>query len=235
MPNVFTTITLALFVYYLTIFWFRHIWPEIRVPLDADKEIESRLDDNRWTPLHPEIMTLKEVGSLLREKLNLILKKQMKFRHENPILFCLSTCIILSVLAVIGNNDNLAVLFDLLYYAFIFCGVYKYLLPKSSQSFIKRQLLNNAIVDSGDISDTEEKRDDDDDNEEAKNKSMTAQITSNYLEESKKSMEKVQSSPERLIEIPLDKSSDGDSSLEKIDKEQEMIDEEDEDHDFVMI
>lgn len=71
------------------------------------------------------------------------------------------------------------------------------------------------MVYSEGISDTEEE---DDHNEEAKNKSTIVQINSNNFEAAKKSRVQARGSLERLVEIRRDNSSNGDSSLEIIDR-----------------
>lgn len=98
---------IAIFVYNLIIVWFKHIWPEIRVPQDAEQEEQSRLDVDRWTLLHPHVITLNEFCQIINNLMKICesyLEKLLALRREKPIHFCLVVCSCLSCTAFIGNK-----------------------------------------------------------------------------------------------------------------------------------
>lgn len=119
---------IALFAYNLTIFWFRHVWPEIRVPVPEEREIESRLDVDRWTPLHPDLITLKEFGQLINNLMKLSnqkMQKLLELRRNRPEIFCATICLFLTFTAYLGRVNNLVLLLDTILILLILNGFYQ--------------------------------------------------------------------------------------------------------------
>lgn len=144
-PKFYATIMIGIFVYNLTKVWFRHVWPEIRVPPANSNEKEAeRSDVNRWTYLHPQVMTLNELQNIIRNLIKIseyyILENLLKLRREKPINFCILICSALSCTAYIGNRVcGFKLIFSMVLALFTLPGIYLYLLPES----LKRAYLQN--------------------------------------------------------------------------------------------
>lgn len=135
---------IAIFVYNLTKVWFRHIWPEIRVPPEEGRDEESRLDIDRWTYLHPQLMTLTElkqvIGNLMKTS-ELYLQNLLAIRRDRPVAFCSAICFTLSCTAFIGNRICGSTLIFCITTALVTApGIYLYLLPKSFKDYIKQRI-----------------------------------------------------------------------------------------------
>lgn len=146
--GIIPIITIALFMYNMVTLWFRHIWPEIRVPPEEGKDEEARLDINRWTYLHPDLMTLNEflqiASNLIKASENHI-SQLLILRREKPIKFCLIICSILSCTAFIGNRiSDLNLILLIATTLFLAPGIYLYLLPDSAKLFVKSYININA-------------------------------------------------------------------------------------------
>lgn len=135
---------IALFLHNLTKVWFRHVWPEIRVPLGERAEEAERLDIDRFTPLHPQLMTLKELGQTianLTQFCDKYIQKLLTLRRERPVAFSSSICFILSCTAYIGNTiDGCTLLFWILLASVTTPGIYLYLLPNNVKFYIKQSI-----------------------------------------------------------------------------------------------
>lgn len=135
---------IAIFVYNLTKVWFRHVWPEIRVPPEEGREEESRLDVDRWTYLHPQLMTLTELRLVISNLMNtseLYLQNLLAIRRERPVAFCSVICFSLSCTAFIGNRICGSTLIFSIATALVTApGIYLYLLPRSAKDYLKRRI-----------------------------------------------------------------------------------------------
>lgn len=154
-PSFYAIIMIASFFYNLTRLWFRHIWPEIRVPPEEDKEEEARLDVNRWTYLHPDLMSLNEFAGITS---NLIKASEnytsqlILLRREKPIKFCLIICSILSCTAFIGNRiSDLNLIFLIVTALVLAPGIYLYLLPDSAKLYLKNYININTNHNEGNV------------------------------------------------------------------------------------
>lgn len=135
---------IAIFVYNLTKVWFRHIWPEIRVPPEEGHDEESRLDIDRWTYLHPQLMTLTElkqvIGNLIKTS-ELYLQNLLAIRRNRPVAFCSVVCFTLSCTAFIGNRICGSTLIFFITTTLVTApGIYLYLLPNSAKDYIKHRI-----------------------------------------------------------------------------------------------
>lgn len=134
---------IAIFVYQLTRVWFRHIWPEIRVPPTAGREEESRLDVDRWTYLHPDLMTLAELRqatSNLIKTSEFYLNKLLAMRREKPVTFCLVICSSLSCTAYIGNRISGSTITLFILTVLVSApAFYLHLLPKSAKDYLRKK------------------------------------------------------------------------------------------------
>lgn len=147
-PRFYATIMIAIFVYNLTKVWFRYVWPEIRVPpANINEEEAERSDVNRWTYLHPQVMTLNEFNDIVRNLIKIsdyhILRNLLKLRCEKPIHFCILICSTLSCTAYIGNRiDGFKLIFSMVLALFTLPGIYLYLLPESLKKAYLQDFLN---------------------------------------------------------------------------------------------
>lgn len=181
-PRFYATIMIILFVNHFVRVWFRYVWPEIRVPPRGGDD-DSRLDVDRFTYLHPQVMTLKELCDEVRkfsQNMESSVAALLALRRERPIVFCSIICTILSCTAYIGNRVNGATLLLCAMTATITLpGIYLRVLPEAARTQAKLVALSllhlpAAIVsrlndpDYFADSDEEEESDDDDDEEEDK-------------------------------------------------------------------
>lgn len=135
---------IALFIYNANKFWFRHVWPAIRVPPGSEREEEMRLDVDRWTYLHPQLMTLAEFGQHIRNLRKISeqhVQKLLKLRQERPVTFCSLVCSTLSCTAYIGNRISGMSLIFLSTTAFVSApGIYLHLLPENTKYWIRQNV-----------------------------------------------------------------------------------------------
>jgi len=134
---------IAIFCYNLTKVWFKHIWPEIRVPPSREQEEEARIDVDRWTLLHPQLMTLKELQQLLRNltttTTQLCLPKLLQMRRQQPGAFCLGVCSFFTCTAYLGSRvSDLGLLCCAIATLVLAPGIYLYLLPNVAQDYLRR-------------------------------------------------------------------------------------------------
>lgn len=133
-----------IFVHNLTKVWFKHVWPEIRVPPEADREEGSRLDIDRWTYLHSQIMTLEEFKNSIKNLMKIsesYIEKMLLLRRERPVIFCIKICSILSFTAYIGNRiSDLTLITSFIALLFTVPGIYIHLLPNKAKEYLKNKL-----------------------------------------------------------------------------------------------
>lgn len=148
-PRFYATLMIALFTYNLTKVWFKHVWPEIRVPPE-DEDVQ-RADVNRWTYLHPDVMTLKEFGQVtrnLRLLLEFYLKKMIILRHKRPVAFCSIICSTLSCTAYLGHRvDGLTLVFSSMILLVLAPGIYMHLLPNEVKKYLWKTIGLKIIND----------------------------------------------------------------------------------------
>lgn len=142
---------IAIFVYNLNKFWFRHVWPAIRVPPSGDREEEMRLDVDRWTYLHPQLMTLRELqyhlGNLIRISEG-HLKRQLQLRRENPTRFCSQLCFIFFCTAYLGQTiSGLTLVFSILVIIMSAPGIYAHLLPEEYKEWLRQHYRSLIATD----------------------------------------------------------------------------------------
>lgn len=136
-PRFYATIMIGIFLYNLTKVWFKHVWPEIRVPpANINEEEAEKSDVGRWTYLHPQIMTLNEFKTFIRNLIKLseyyIKGNLLELRREKPTSFCILICSTLSCTAYIGNCiDGSKLIFSMVIALSTLPGIYLYLLPES--------------------------------------------------------------------------------------------------------
>lgn len=120
------------------------MWPEIRVPPGRDREDELRLDVDRWTYLHPQLMTLAElnqnVGNLTRlgEK---YLSDLLEMRQRKPLVFCSMICSVFMCTAFIGNTlSGMCLIFIALIILMTAPGIYVHLLPDNFKQWLRHSV-----------------------------------------------------------------------------------------------
>lgn len=134
-PRFYATILIALFIYNATKIWFRYVWPEIRVKPSPLAEFAARADINRYTLLHPNLMTLEELGQEISRIAkfcdHFVIANMLILRQEKPIVFCSMVCGSLYVLACIGDKySGYTILFWVLTVICLGPGAYIHLLPE---------------------------------------------------------------------------------------------------------
>lgn len=157
-PRFYATILIAIFVYNFTKVWFKHVWPEIRVAPNPEAELESMMDVDRFSHLHPHLMTISEFGRLVSNLIELgkiYTSKLLELRHKKPGSFCLLICSLFSCTAYVGNQMS-----GLNFILFIVTGlvsapgIYLYLLPAQVKKYLSEttivQVFHRAIQDSRD-------------------------------------------------------------------------------------
>lgn len=144
-PTFYATIMIALFIHNLTKVWFRHIWPEIRVPPGESRELQDKLDLDRFTHLHPHLMSLDELCdhvNYYRKSCDHNWQQLFDLRRNRPILFCFLVCSIFTCTATIGNFiSGLSLIFATLTAIIILPGVYLYLIPENLKTYLACQLV----------------------------------------------------------------------------------------------
>ena len=143
-PRFYATIMIALFIYNLNKFWFKHVWPDIRVPPSAEREAEMKMDVDRFTYLHPQLMTLAELGNHLGNSIKsseFYLHRLFQLRQQRPVAFCLLVCSILSCTAYIGNRvSGFSLMFSMLALVSTVPGIYCHLIGESTKNCLKTNL-----------------------------------------------------------------------------------------------
>lgn len=147
-PSFYASIAIAFFIYNLVLVWFRHVWPEIRVP--PENEEASRLDVDRWTYLHPQLLTLSELKRLINNIMHIIAEHYFqdlsRMRQKEHARFCSIICSILLATAYIGNHiSGMNLLFILTTFIVATPGIYLYLLPKKFQTSLIEFFLTNVF------------------------------------------------------------------------------------------
>lgn len=134
---------IGIFFYNLTKVWFKHVWPEIRVPpANTNEEEAEKSDVNRWTYLHPQLLTLNELKTFIRNLIKLseyhILRNLSELRREKPTAFCILICSTLTCTAYIGNCiDGFKLIFSMVIALSTLPGIYLYLLPESLKAYLQ--------------------------------------------------------------------------------------------------
>lgn len=158
-PRFYATILLGLFAYNLIKVWFRYIWPEIRVPLDNGRDEELRVGVDRWTHLHPHLLTLEEfkkVTENLMKAGETHLHKLLVLRREKPATFCLAICSTLSCTALIGSRiSDLKLLFIATSVLTLAPGIYLHVLPKAAKNYLRNLINLNQLLITHSSSDNE--------------------------------------------------------------------------------
>lgn len=115
-----------------------------------------RLDVDRFTYLHPQLMTLAELGHYIRNLMQIsefYLKRLLKYRRERPVYFCSFICSILSVTAYIGNKISG---FNLLFFSATAIvsapGIYLHLLPEPVKIWMKQNIGLKLIKNMNELS-----------------------------------------------------------------------------------
>lgn len=132
-----------MFIYNLNKFWFRHVWPSIRVPPEDGREEEMRMDVDRWTYLHPQLMTLTELKYQIRNLIRLgkgYSQLLLRSRNQNPTYFCSKLCFIFTCTAYLGRTvSGLTLVFFALVIIMTAPGIYLHLLPQQYKLWLQHQ------------------------------------------------------------------------------------------------
>lgn len=127
-------------MYNLNKFWFRHVWPDIRVPPGEDREEEMRLDVDRWTYLHPQLMTLVELKQHVEKFKRLggkYLQDLLLLRQQKPVTFCSLLCSIFMCTAIIGSRlSGMCLVFCSVAILMTAPGIYVHLLPDNLKELL---------------------------------------------------------------------------------------------------
>lgn len=118
--------------------------------MPPENEEANRLDVDRWTYLHPQLMTLSELKRLINNILHIIAEHYYqdlsRMRQKEPARFCSLVCSILLATAYIGNHiSGMNLLFILITLLVATPGIYLYLLPKKLQTYLIEFFLTNVI------------------------------------------------------------------------------------------
>lgn len=114
------------------------------------------MDVDRYSHLHPQIMTLSEFGRLVSNLMNfseLSIGKMLKLRREKPGCFCLLICSILLCTAYIGSTISGLNLILLIVTGLVSApGIYLYLLPAPVVQYLRQtfivEIYHKAIQES---------------------------------------------------------------------------------------
>ncbi|KAG9510057.1 Reticulophagy regulator 3, partial [Fragariocoptes setiger] len=131
----YATVMILLFCYNFLRYWFSHVWPVIRVPLREDE------DCDKFTILHPQILTLAEI-KLLAQRVEMEIRSRcqrlMQFRQDKPFRFFVSTTAALVVTALIGIYvKGLLLLYLSALSLMTMPRLYTYLSPDNVKSFLR--------------------------------------------------------------------------------------------------
>jgi hypothetical protein len=137
------------------------VWPEIRVPPGVDREAELRLDVDRWTYLHPQLMTLAELNQHIGNLMKLgerYLRDLLELRQRKPVAFCSLLCSIFMFTAFIGNQlSGLCLVFTTLIIIMTAPGIYVHLLPEPMKQWLYENIGRSLSMAPHETSAPEEK------------------------------------------------------------------------------
>lgn len=105
-------------------------------------EDESRLDIDRFTHLHPQLMTFNELVDWIKNLNNsskIHLEKMASMRRERPTMFCVGVCLVLSCTAYLGSRvQDSDLLFYLVTILVLLPGFYLHIIPNSIRDKLKK-------------------------------------------------------------------------------------------------
>lgn len=110
-----------------------------------------RLDVDRWTYLHPQLMTLAELNQHVASFMKLAeryLYDLLALRQRRPIVFCSKLCFVFVCTAIIGNTlSGLCLVFIALVILMTAPGIYVHLVPDDTKHWLHQTVIQKIFSD----------------------------------------------------------------------------------------
>lgn len=142
--RVYSLVFSGLFIQQFTIVWFRHVWPEIRVPAQVASSSNGEREEE--SSKEHGLMSLKELQVHLLNLINFsesLVRQLLELRQRRPIHLCLSLCFVFSCTVLIGSRiSGFSLTFILFACTLLMPGIYSHLLTQSAKQMVSRFISN---------------------------------------------------------------------------------------------